>query len=830
MTTVRLEVVAPLDGIVVPLARVPDAVFAQGFMGPGVAIEPLSSRVVAPFAGTVVHLPKSQHALTLRGEDGMQILIHVGIDTVKLAGEGFVARVREGERVGRGQILIEFDADAVALRVPSLQTMVIAVDPAVAVSSLAVGRVTAGEEVLFVVTRQPQVAADPVPTATAQSAAQRVVVGHQGGLHARPAALVQRAARPFAARVTLRCDGRSADARSVVALMTLGVDAGQEVDVVAAGEDAEAAVVAVAAAVAAFSASGHGAEAVPPAAAGIAAAPGIAVGTVVRWSHRHVVVPREGDGIDDELARLAAALLQVRRELTLAIDRAQALANDTERDIFAAHLALADDAELIGAAEQGVLAGQAAGFAWRRACSTQAAALRETGNPLLAERAGDLLDIELRMLQAMGYAVADAPMLVDDAILVCEDLTPAQFSRLDRGRLAGIATVQGGATSHVAIMARALGIPALVAAGAQLQDLTDGQTVILDGSRALIEVAVDQEQIDRARTAMAIAAEARRDAERLAQAAAVSRDEVVVEVAANIGSLAEARQALASGADGIGLLRTELLFMDRAELPAVSEQQALYGDVLQVFGDRPVTIRTLDIGGDKEAPYLRLPAEANPALGLRGIRLALLRPDAVDGQLRALMGAAGRGRLRLLLPMVADLADLRAMRQRIERMATELAVAELPEIGVMIEVPSAALLADRLAAEVDFLSVGTNDLSQYTLAIDRGHPNLSGRLDPLHPALLRLIEIAAVGAARQGKWIGVCGGMAGDLDAVPILLGLGITELSVAAGALAQVKARVRSLSVSDCQQRVDEFLRLDSAAAVRDLATRIWPPASPAS
>ena len=830
--TVRLELASPLDGIVVPLARVPDAVFAQGLMGPGIAIEPLSSVLCAPCAGTVVHLPKSQHALTLRSEGGVQILMHIGIDTVGLAGEGFVARVREGEQVRRGQPLIEFAVDAIAARVPSLQTMVIAIDPGASVSSLAAGRVTAGEGVLFVVASRPDADAG-TPATTDRTAACRVVVGHQGGLHARPAALVQRAARSFPLRVTVRFGGRSADARSVVALMTLGVDAGQEVDVVAEGDDAEAAAAAVAAAVAAFSASGHGEAAVAAvttldaAPAAIAAAPGIAVGTVVRWSRRDIVVPCAGGGIGGELERLAAALQKVRGELAIAVDRAEALANETERDIFAAHLALADDSELISAAEEAILAGQAAGFAWRQACLVQAGALRATGNPLLAERVGDLLDVEFRMLQAMGYAQADTPELVSDSILVCEDLTPAQFSRLDRHCLAGIATVLGGATSHVAIMARALGIPALVAAGPQLHELLNGQTVILDGNRASIEVASDQEQIDRARATMAVAIEARRDVERSAQAPASTRDEVVIEVAANIGSLAEARQALANGADGIGLLRTELLFMERSQLPAESEQQALYAEVLQAFGARPVTIRTLDIGGDKEAPYLRLPAEANPALGLRGVRLALIRPDAVDGQLRAILGAAANGRLRLLLPMVADLADLRAMRRRIEVIANEVAAPELPEIGVMIEVPSAALLADRLAAEVDFLSVGTNDLSQYALAIDRGHPNLSGRLDPLHPAVLQLIEIAATGAARQGKWIGVCGGMAADLDAVPILLGLGITELSVGAGALAQVKARVRSLSVSDCQRRVAEFLRLDSAAAVRDLAARTWPPAS---
>ena len=827
VTPRRLQLTAPLDGIVVPLTEVADPVFSQGTMGPGIAIEPLSSILCAPCAATVVHLAKTNHALTLCSDDGVTILLHVGIDTVKLDGDGFTAHVQQGERIRCGQPLIEFDADRVSERVPSLQVMVVATDDNAMTAGEASGRLHAGStsllEVLVAAT------ATATSSASAHKASRSVVVGHQAGLHARPAALVQKAARSFRAQVTVRFGERDANARGIVALMALGVAEGELVNVIAEGADADQAAETIAAAISAFSASGQLAAPIATATvagapSGIIASPGIAVGTVVRWTQREVDLPRDGDGIGIELDRLALALQVARRGLADAIARADADGDTAARDIFAAHLALADDAELIAAAEQTTLNGRSAGFAFRQAAEAQCQNLRNTGNALLAERANDLLDIGLRVLQAMGYTIADAPLLVEDSILVVEDLTPAQFSQLDRDRLAGIATVFGGATSHVAIMARALGIPALVAAGQDLLSLLPGQQVVLDCQRGRIDRVSGQAMLDAARAAMATAAEERRDAARFAFEPANTRDEITIEVAANVGSLSEAQEALKHGADAVGLLRTELLFMDRTQLPTQAEQQALYGTVLKVFGNRPVTIRTLDIGGDKEAPYLRLPAEANPALGLRGIRLALARPDVVADQLQALLAASTEGRLRLLLPMVADLADLRSMRALLQQAAARAGVATMPEIGIMIEVPSAALLADRLAAEADFLSIGTNDLSQYALAVDRGHPTLSSRLDPLHPALLRLIATTASGAAHCGKWVGVCGGMAADLDAIPILLGLGVTELSVSPGMVPMVKSRIRALSVSECILRADDYLQLDSAAAVRELAARTWP------
>jgi len=310
----------------------------------------------------------------------------------------------------------------------------------------------------------------------------------------------------------------------------------------------------------------------------------------------------------------------------------------------------------------------------------------------------------------------------------------------------------------------------------------------------------------------------------LAHTPARTLDDVHIEVAANVASSTEATQALANGADGVGLLRTEFLFVDRHTAPDEAEQCQAYQAVLDAMGDKPVIIRTIDVGGDKQLDYLPLPAEANPVLGLRGIRLAQARPELLDQQLRALLQTRPLDRCRILLPMVTEVDELLHIRQRLDALAAELDVKERPQLGVMIEVPAAALLAEQLAEHADFLSIGTNDLSQYTLAMDRDHAGLAARVDALHPALLRLIAQTCTGAAKHGRWVGVCGALAADPLATPVLVGLGVRELSVSPAQIGEIKSRVRHLDTVKCACLSAELLNLGSAAAVRRACHQHWP------
>jgi phosphocarrier protein FPr/phosphocarrier protein len=405
-------------------------------------------------------------------------------------------------------------------------------------------------------------------------------------------------------------------------------------------------------------------------------------------------------------------------------------------------------------------------------------------------------------------------------ILLARDLTPSQLIELETAKLGGIALAGGGPTSHVAILAGTLGVPMLVAAGAALLDTAAGTAIILDAEAGNVRVTPSPQELEAAGRSLAQRQVRRGQDLAAAQSECRLGSGERIEVFANLaGTVADAQSAVAQGAEGCGLLRTEFLFLERDTAPDEREQLASYQQVAGALAGRPLIIRTLDAGGDKPIPYLPLPPEDNPALGLRGVRTSLWRPDLLEVQLRALLGVRPAAQLRILLPMITDVAEVRTVRDKLDALCAELGRAR-PPLGAMIETPAAALLADAIAAEVDFLSIGTNDLAQYTLAMDRGHAELAARIDGMHPAVLRLIEATTRGAARQGRPVAVCGGLASDVQAVPVLIGLGVTELSVVPKLIPQSKALIRGLTLDACRALATRALAQTSVAAVRALVT----------
>ncbi|HKF98042.1 MAG TPA: phosphoenolpyruvate--protein phosphotransferase, partial [Steroidobacteraceae bacterium] len=395
---------------------------------------------------------------------------------------------------------------------------------------------------------------------------------------------------------------------------------------------------------------------------------------------------------------------------------------------------------------------------------------------------------------------------------------PSQLIALDGARVAGIGMAAGGATSHAAILAAAMGIPTLIALGNEVLAVADGTEVVLDAAGGRLEIAPGEERLGAARAQVAEMAARRAALAAAAQRECRTADGIRIEVLANIGSQAEAQAARRNGAEGCGLLRTEFLFLDRHRPPSEAEQIAEYQQIADVLGERPLTIRTLDAGADKPIAYLPMPPEENPALGLRGIRLSLAWLDLLRTQLRAILAVRGPAHCRVMLPMITDPGEIDPVRRMLEELQRELGRAEPVSLGVMIETPAAALLAERIAAVADFLSIGTNDLTQYTLAMDRGHPQLAARLDALHPAVLRLIARTAEGARAHGRHAAVCGGLASEPLAAPLLIGLGVNELSAVPSAIPELKARVASVTVAECRTLADEALRQPSATAVRAL------------
>ena len=843
----HIVLLAPLTGPVVPLANVPDPVFSGGMFGDGIGIDPLVGKLVAPCDATVTHLARTGHAVTLRTDEGAEILLHIGIDTVELNGKGFAPMVEQGAQVRAGDVLIEFDQDQIACAAPSLVSVVAIAnsDAFEVIERAAGGMVVAGETPLLVLRAREGAAADASREASVvvDEARRQVTLAHAGGLHARPAARAREAARGFDARVEVRYDGRKAPVESVVGLLGLGASEGATVELLGVGRQADAAVEAVArellreahgeveekparqSSPAPLVAAAGGAALAPNTLAGVCAAPGVAVGKLVRWDDADLDPPEQASGTSAAESRLLdKALATVDAELNTTVRDASQRGAVGEAGIFTVHRVLLEDPTLIDAARDLISLSKSAGFAWRSAIRAQIAVLAKLDDALLAERAADLRDIEKRVLRALGYTNSAARTLPDEAVLAAEEFTPSDLSSLDRTRVTAIVMARGGATSHAAIIARQIGIPALVAVGDALLAIPDGTQIVVDASAGRLEYAPSALDVERARLERTRLADVREANRRVSQQAVATRDGHAIEVAANIATLDDAKAAVDNGADAVGLLRTELLFIHRQTAPRVDEHRDSYQSIVDALNGRTAIIRTLDVGADKEVDYLTLPPEPNPALGLRGIRLAQVRPDLLDDQLSGLLAVRPIGAVRILLPMVTDAGELVRLRARIDELARESGRTEPIEVGVMIEVPSAALLADQLSQHADFLSIGTNDLTQYTLAMDRCQADLAAQSDGLHPAVLRLVAATVQGAQKHGKWVGVCGALAGDPVAVPLLVGLGITELSVDPVAVPGIKARVRNLDYQLCRQRAQDALALDSAQAVRAVSREVWP------
>ncbi|QIK78583.1 phosphoenolpyruvate--protein phosphotransferase [Sphingomonas piscis] len=820
MTDLLLK--APLTGWVRPLAEVDDPVFAEGMMGDGLAIDPLGPELCAPADGEVIAIAPTSHSITLRLANGAELLIHVGLETVALGGRGFAVKTEVGARVSAGDPLIAIDLEAVARGAKSLLTPILLLSEGYEVRPLALNRaVRAGEPLLHLVGSGDDgglVAASASQISGAVRLQTVVRLAH--GIHARPAARIAAALKPFTAEVQIEANGRSGNARSTIALLTLGIGHGADIVISASGEDAHAA----AETVKSLIDSGMGelnaaaprpAEVVPiasgPRFPGVCAAPGLAIGPVVQLIAADADVPADGVGVAAEQARLHGAVDALRDELGKQVEGASGVAF--------AHRAILEDPELAVAALRHIDAGRSAPYAWRAATREMADQIRRTGDAFLIERIDDLVDVERRLIAKMtGQPEIDATAIPDTAIIIADNLLPSQFMALPADRVGGIVSAGGGPTSHVAILAASAGLPMLVAAGDGILSVPDGTMAILDATAGRFNAAPSAEQVERTRATITAESAIRSDQQQAAAADCIMADGTRIEVFANLGSVEDAARAVEYGAEGCGLLRTEFLFLDRPAAPTFEEQRDVYRSIAQALGGRPLIVRTLDIGGDKPVPYLDQPAEENPALGRRGVRLSLARPDLLSTQLRAILASVPANQCRIMVPMIVDVAELRAVRALLAEAQAAAGSEDHVPLGVMIETPSAAVLADSLAEEADFLSVGTNDLSQYALAVDRGNQAVAGMVDALHPAVLRLIAQAAQGAATKGKWLGICGGLASEPRAAPLLIGLGATELSAVPAAVPEVKAAVRNLTTADCRALAEQALSLGTAAEVRTL------------
>lgn len=546
---------------------------------------------------------------------------------------------------------------------------------------------------------------------------------------------------------------------------------------------------------------------------GIGVAPGLAVAAaaVVRALPSGQTV-RAAQGPAAERNRFQTSLTTAAAELEALEQETRGRLGDAAAAIFGAHRLILNDPEFVDRVEAALAVGATAEAAVAEAGREVAAILAGLDDPYFRERAKDMQDIGGRLLRLLaGHGDSGLPTLTAPAIVVASDLLPSQTARLDRAMVRGLVMAEGGPTSHTAILARTMGLAAVVGLGAALEGIADGQRLVVDGDNGIVVVDPSDETLARCRARQAGDEQERLELDALRDLPGVTADGHRVELGASIAGPADVSGALAAGAEGIGLFRTEFLYMDRTDAPSEDEQFAIYREVAERMTPRPVIIRTLDAGGDKPVPYLDIPVEANPFLGWRGIRFCLDQRVILKAQLRAILRAAAYGSVRVMFPMVSTVAELRRARALLEECRRELVGAGVATgpvaVGIMVEVPAAALCADKLAAEADFFSIGTNDLTQYTLAVDRGNRTVSALYDPMHPAVLRLIERTVVEAHRLGRWVGLCGEIGANVDALAVLVGLGLDEISVSAPALPQLKARLRVLTLEACQAEARRVL-----------------------
>lgn len=561
---------------------------------------------------------------------------------------------------------------------------------------------------------------------------------------------------------------------------------------------------------------------------GISASPGIVFGKALVLKEEKIIIDNQkivDDQIETEIARFYEGRTAALEQLSSIRDRALKSLGEDKAAIFEGHLMILEDEELEEEIIDYIRSNKAnAAAAAGKIIDQQVQMLSEIDDEYLKERAGDIRDIGNRLLKnILGMHIVDLGDINEEAILVAYDLTPSETAQLNLEKVLGFITDIGGRTSHTSIMARSLELPAIVGTNNVTEKVNSGDYLILDAVNNAVYVNPTQDQIDALKAQQAQLAEEKAELAKLKDLPALTLDGHRVDVVANIGTIRDCEGADRNGAEGVGLYRTEFLFMDRDSLPSEEEQFQAYKEVVEAMNGRIVVLRTMDIGGDKELPYLDLPKEMNPFLGWRAIRIAMDRREILHAQLRAVLRASAFGNLAVMFPMIISVEEIRELKAVIAKLKQELrdegkAFDENIQIGVMVETPSAAVNAKFLAKEVDFFSIGTNDLTQYTLAVDRGNEMISHLYNPMSPSVLGLIKQVIDASHAEGKWTGMCGELAGDERATLLLLGMGLDEFSMSAISVPRIKKLIRNVNFADAKALADKAMQVPTVAEIEQL------------
>ena len=832
-------------GRVVILENVPDQVFAERLVGDGIAIDPFTNVVYAPVDGVIKSIHNAKHAVTISSSVGFDILIHIGLDTVNLNGAGFTLLVKEGDHVRANDKIMEFDLDYLSLKARTLISpmLVCDIDEKKFKLDLFVqnNEITSLEKEVLGLKNVSLVKSD-IQINNVDSNANSLQIVNVGGIksewvtiinatgiHARPAARLVQYARDIVGDIYLEKSGRKANLKSVTAILELSVQCGDKVRLITEDENSNAIIQSIIEMLSSLSEENSAKDTLSQKVLvhnssntiinnqynGIIASSGLAVGKIVKSVEMSFDFVDFCDDVELEKQKLQVAIDSVAKQLN---DSLIGLVDGSEhKNILNAHLMILTDPELLNEVILHIESKKSVARSLVDVVTKHCKILDNTGVELLKQRQVDLKDVCNRILANLNDVKHNVIRLESDSILIAKELTPSDILNLE-ANIVGLVSVNGGITSHVAILAKAKGIPLLINVVSDLLDnITNDDNVILDCNIGVLNLKPTVE--DLSNTKQNIAQQKLKLATSLLDALkpCVTLDNVRIDCYANISGQNDINTALKNGADGVGLFRTEFIFLAQETMPSVLSQSEIYQAIANDLGNKPFVLRTLDAGGDKDISYLNLAHEINPMLGVRGIRLCLDNLELFKTQLTAILQTKADN-LKIMLPMVSCLNEYRQTKELIKQLQVELRLSKKIELGIMVEVPAVAIMTDIFAKEVDFFSIGTNDLTQYTLAIDRENTKLVKLFDHLNPAVLRNIKLVVDGARKYDKPVSVCGMMASDKLALPVLLGLGVNKLSMDINVIADNKSFIRKLDIKQCEDIASQCLYLSSSNEVREL------------
>lgn len=868
---------APLTGTIVSLEQIEDPMIAARALGDGVAINPTNNVVVSPCNGVIKLVHSHKHVVIIETTEGVDILIHVGVNTKSVAEEQFEAFVKVKDTVKVGDKLLAFNKEELIAQGKSPVTVVIAnyLDTSInAIKFSDKSQVEAGTSLIYAVGEKNLINSSsfsnyfnginsntnnnnlsPMNTQNERLVTQEVTIYNETGLHARPAAFLCNLVKKLPASITLTKGEDSANAKSLIEILGLGINFNDQVVITVEGENATQILSQI---VEAFN-NGLGEEitSIPQflsdnkissenasidsynedctptredlvrkinnkeasiAVKGICIYPSLVSGKAyIVKSEKINFAETSKLSVSEEDKRLQNALQVVHDKIEEYINEAKEQNKLSQVEIFSAHLEVLSDSFLLKHANEQVQQGKTAEFAFSSAVKKTCDVLNQTQNTLLKERTADIKDIGKGVLTVLSGKPITSLQIPEDSIVIAEDLTPSNITSFNNN-VKGVVLAKGSSTSHISIMMKNDGVPSIVSMGSEILNIPAGSRLILDSKNSCLIINPSEEQVKQTKEAMVKQSNIKSFNLTNCKEDAITTDGVKIKVLGNVGGIDQAVKTFDRGGEGIGLVRSEFLFMNTTSAPSEDEQHRTYQAICDAMHGYEVVVRTLDVGGDKPISYIKLPSEDNPIMGLRGVRNYYLNKDIFYSQIKALLRVNPTGVCKIMLPMVSGIDEVIKVKTEIAEAQKALGIKNKVQVGIMVEVPSVALLAKQFAKHVDFFSIGTNDLAQYMLAMDRGHDILTKHLNNLNPALLKAIVYTCEGAKEVGIPVGICGAMASEPESVPILIGLGVSSLSCSAEIIPDIKALIRKISFAKCKEIAYQALTLENQDQVKEL------------